>query len=289
VWERSLRLHVLDDLGAQKLSAIKRRDIQDLTDRLAAEGLSGSTVRNAVMALKVIYRRALEDDELTINPTTNLRLPEAAGTRDRAADPTEVTELLAPLSDDDQALWATAAYAGLRRGELRALRWNDVDLEANVIRVSRSWDDVEGAIAPKTKKGVRRVPIVTALRLFPLEHKARTGRRDEDFRVRHDRDDALHSIVCAAAGEARLDARERAQDEGSREVEHTAASPRPDLSSRDAAFVCLDDGRCRILASGDRRVCRSFRSLHDCSISPPARRARGAGREAVRLLPQWRA
>ena len=35
-------------------------------------------------------------------------------------------------------MWATALYAGLRRGELAALRWADVDLERGLIRVERS-------------------------------------------------------------------------------------------------------------------------------------------------------
>src|SRR5690348_11814329 len=63
-WERSLNLHVLPDLGGQKVSAVRRRDVQALVDRLTASGLSGSTVRNAVNALKVIYRRALENDDI---------------------------------------------------------------------------------------------------------------------------------------------------------------------------------------------------------------------------------
>jgi integrase len=74
-----------------------------------------------------------------------------------------------------------AFYAGLRRGEIRALRWSDIDLAANVIAVERLWDDVEGAIDPKSEKGRRRVPIATPLRLLLLEHKARTGRRDAEF------------------------------------------------------------------------------------------------------------
>jgi integrase len=134
-----------------------------------------------VNALKVIFRHALENDELTVSPLTNLRLPEAAGNRDRTADPSEVTELLAALDDGDRSLWATAAYAGLRRGELRALRWSDVDLETNVIHVRRGWDDKEGPIDPKSQKSTSRVPIVTALRLHLLEQNARTGRRDDDL------------------------------------------------------------------------------------------------------------
>jgi integrase len=57
--------------------------------------------------------------------------------------------LIAALPETDQALWATAMYAGLRRGELMALRWEDVDLTKNLITVSRSWDVKAGPIEPK--------------------------------------------------------------------------------------------------------------------------------------------
>ncbi len=50
-------------------------------------------------------------------------------------------------------------YAGLRRGELMALKWTDLDLAAGVIRVERSWDIVEGPIELKTHAGRRKVPI----------------------------------------------------------------------------------------------------------------------------------
>jgi integrase len=78
-------------------------------------------------------------------------------------------------------LWATAFYAGLRRGELRGLRCDDVDTDARVIYVRRGWDDVEGAIDPKSRKGMRTVPMGGELRQLLLEHIARTGRRGEDL------------------------------------------------------------------------------------------------------------
>lgn len=53
-------------------------------------------------------------------------------------------------------------YAGLRRGELMALRREDVDLAAGVIHVRRGWDAVEGEISTKSGKD-RRVPIPTIL------------------------------------------------------------------------------------------------------------------------------
>ena len=60
---------------------------------------------------------------------------------------------LAELGAREAALWATGFYAGLRRGELRALRVGDVDLEAATIAVERGWDDKEGPVSPKSRAG----------------------------------------------------------------------------------------------------------------------------------------
>jgi integrase len=176
-----LETKLLPELGHVRLSSLQRRDVQRVVDRLVGSGLSGSRVRGAVMPLRAICRRALQNDELAVNPTSNLVLPVADGVRDRVASDAETVALLAALSDGDRPLWATAFYGGLRRGELRALRADDVDLESGVIHVRRGWDDVEGAIDPKSRKGARRVPLVSELRLLLLEHLARTGRRGSDL------------------------------------------------------------------------------------------------------------
>jgi integrase len=65
---------------------------------------------------------------IVVNPTAGLELPAARGRRERIAPPEECATLLAALQDRDRALWATAMYAGLRRGELMALRIDDIDL-----------------------------------------------------------------------------------------------------------------------------------------------------------------
>jgi integrase len=91
-------------------------------------------------------------------------LPAVRGRRDRIASPAEAAALIAAVPDDDRAVWATAFYAGLRLGELWALRDDDVDLETGVIRVERAWDRIEGVIEPKSRAGRRAVPIVAALR-----------------------------------------------------------------------------------------------------------------------------
>jgi integrase len=177
-YDAALRDRIVPILGGKRLGDVQRRDVQNLADDLLAEGRDPSTIRNALMPLRVIFRRALEDGDVAINPCTHLRLPAVRGRRERIASPEEAQRLLAALPERDRALWATALYAGLRRGELMALRWEDVDLAAGVIRVERSYDDkghVE--IEPKSRAGRRAVPVVGALRDILVEHKTRQDRQ----------------------------------------------------------------------------------------------------------------
>jgi integrase len=75
--------------------------------------------------------------EIILNPTIGLELPAVRGRRDRIAAPREAAALIAALTSD-HALWSTAFYAGLRLGELQALRWENVDLDGGRIEVRRS-------------------------------------------------------------------------------------------------------------------------------------------------------
>ena len=88
------------------------------------------------MPLRAVYRRALARDEVALNPTTGVELAAVRGKRDRIAAPVEAANLLAALDDTLAELFATAFYAGLRLGELRALRDEDINLDAGLIRVS---------------------------------------------------------------------------------------------------------------------------------------------------------
>jgi integrase len=96
------------------------------------------------------------------------------------ADPAEASKLIAALPRlDDRALWAVALYGGLRAGELRALRWSDVDLAAGRIRVERNLpvdaariDADAETVEPKTKAGRREVPLAPPAREALLDWKA---------------------------------------------------------------------------------------------------------------------
>lgn len=190
-----------------------------------------------------------------------------------------VEELAAELADDDRALWSTAFYAGLRRGELMALRWNDVDLDTNRISVSRSWDYAEGPIDPKSTKGTRRTPILSPLRRLLLEHKARTGRRDDELVFGQTASDPfLPKTVRLRALRAWAAANEkRAAAElpplvpiGLHECRHSY------VSVMHAAGVALDG----------RRLRRPLQSVHDVQVQAPARGPRGGRGRPLRRLPR---
>ena len=141
---------------------------------LIAEGRSASNVGVTVLPLRAIYREAIEEGVVAVNPTSGLKLPRVRSRRDRIATPGECAKLLAKLSAADRRVWATAMYAGLRRGELMALHVEDVDLPGGVIRVCRGWDAEVGEIATKSGKD-RKVPVAGALRSHLAEHVLALG------------------------------------------------------------------------------------------------------------------
>jgi hypothetical protein len=126
-YRQALHDHVLPLLGSAKLSAITTSDLQVLVDRWQAEPTAASTIRNRIKPLQAIYRRAKSRGGLPVNPTQDLELPAPRPSEVEIVTPDEATKLLAALPVADRPLWGTALYAGLRYGELRALRWGDVD------------------------------------------------------------------------------------------------------------------------------------------------------------------
>jgi integrase len=170
---------LLDELGGRRLADIERRDLQAVVDQLLGWGLDPSSIRNTINALRPVFRRAIARGELIVNPTTGLEIPAPAGKRDRIAAPAEAEALIDAAQARDRGLWACAFYAGLRLGELYALRWEHVDLASGVLHVQASYDPKERELVDvKTAASPRRVPIAAVLRDHLLSHKLETRRSE---------------------------------------------------------------------------------------------------------------
>lgn len=224
-YRRSLRDRIEPELGSTKLSELRRVDVQDFAGRMLAEGLDPSTIRNVLMPMRAIFRRAVARGDVAVSPMSGLELPAVRGRRDRIAEPAEAMRLIEALDESDRALWATAFYAGLRLGELRALEYGcdaGLDLAGGVIRVRWSWDQHEGRVLPKSRAGVRDVPVAGVLRDYLTAHKATSGRESGFVFGRTATDPFNPSSVYKRARKAwateNADELERAEEEGRKPI-----------------------------------------------------------------------
>src|SRR5581483_2653506 len=170
-YRADLENHVLDDLGGLKLAEVTADDLQALIERLSQKtedrkALSGSKVRNVIVALQALYRYYRR--QVMVDPTHDLDLPERGGRREWTGTPQDAKALLDPLPFDVRAVYATAFYAGLRRGELRALRVRNLHgldgAGEAFIEVEHGWDDYAGEIDPKSSAGARKALMPETLR-----------------------------------------------------------------------------------------------------------------------------
>jgi integrase len=189
-----LERHLVPFFGDRSLDSINRRSIEAYQQIKLTEGLAPKTVANHVRFLHGIYRHAVGREWAARNPVTGIEHPRKSyGTAEvRALLVKELEALLRAVPGDylgatDQALYLTAAMTGLRRGELLALRWADVDQVARVVRVQRSYGRGEFT-TPKSLRSVRAVPLADRVAETLGRHHGNTRfRKDDDLVFCHPR------------------------------------------------------------------------------------------------------
>jgi integrase len=169
--------------GDAPLEALTSAHVDAFRGQLVAEGrLSARTINKYLALIHGILKRAQRVYGLSANAAAGVERQPVQRSGDFDVLSAEEVEALvrAAVSPQDAAMFATAAFAGLRLGELRALRWRDVDFGKRLIHVRRSYvERAEGV--PKSGR-VRSVPMSDQV-LVVLDGLSRRNRftADEDL------------------------------------------------------------------------------------------------------------
>jgi integrase len=156
-----VNLYVRPHLGHIRLARLTPEDVEKMGHTLAEAGKSGNTQRLA----RTILRRALGQAErrgyVARNVVALTDAPAVKVDERPVLTPEQARQLFDALHDDRLLpLYMVAIHTGLRQGELLALRWSDVDLEAGTLTVTGTLDrKVRQRTDPKTDKSRRAVPL----------------------------------------------------------------------------------------------------------------------------------
>lgn len=235
----SARKHIPEQLARRRLAEVKRGELQNLADRMSADGFSGSRVRTVINALRSLYSWAQDRELAKHDPAQRVRLPAMeAKPRDRVATPAEFSALLAALSHQtpaerqerversprdalrDSVSFALAAYATARRQEIQVLDWRDVDLDLGAVELAA---DEEGR---KPGGSWRIVPLVAPLWSLLREEWMAQGKPREG-KVCQPRRASKSGVIALASVQRRVHQRWRdlgLEPIGLHESRHTAAT-----------------------------------------------------------------
>jgi integrase len=161
--ESLCRVHIVAALGKKKLKTLSAADVQRFYRAKLDSGLSSATVHK----LHVLLHKALKQAErwglVPRNVADDVDPPKVHKEEVRPLTNEQARKLLNTVQGDRlEALYVVAVQCGLRQGELLALRWEDVDLEARTLQVRRTItrDGGKHTVGPaKTVKGSRTVKL----------------------------------------------------------------------------------------------------------------------------------
>ncbi len=166
-YQTILDKHLLPELDAYRLIELKPHHLQSLINERAEDGYAQKTMRDIRMVAVQILGVAVDNDILFRNAFARVTVPSVEPTERRPLTPDEIALVERCWKGHRMGVPVLIMlHCGLRRGELLALTWADVDFEHKRISVSKSvyFDKNQPVLkTPKSKAGTRSVPIPDAM------------------------------------------------------------------------------------------------------------------------------
>ncbi len=176
-YESLARVHLVPAVGAIYLQDLRPEHLQKLYNDKLEEGKSARTVRYIHHVINSALNQAVKNRLIQHNVAEATTLPKQKPKEVKAMTTQEQERFLAILSKDRLGpAFLTLLGTGIRRGELLALRWSDINLEAGTLRIRRNLVRTnEGLIfqEPKTEKSRRTIPLPTVVWEALAGHQAK--------------------------------------------------------------------------------------------------------------------
>ena len=185
-YESRIRLHIIPEIGGIPLNKLTQNDLQQFYGRLKqsgrkrftdkyGEGLSDRMVRMCHATCRSALEKAVQDGLIRVNPAIGCKLPPKKAREMQVLTREELQRFLIQAKFEDYyEVFLLDLATGLRRGELMALQWDDLNFKTGVLNVNKQVYDMRGQLqisTPKTKNSVRKIVLPPAVVAVLREYK----------------------------------------------------------------------------------------------------------------------
>ena len=164
--------HLVPGVGRVKLAKLRPDHIRRLYRSMLDAGKATRTVQYAHTLLKRALAQAVMDGLIPRNAAEAVRPPKLKRDEIQPLNADQVRALLDASDERSCALYTVAVRTGMRPGEILALRWSDVDLEAGTVQINRALSEGEFS-TPKTPRSRRRISLSPATVATLKAHRKR--------------------------------------------------------------------------------------------------------------------
>lgn len=182
-YERIINKELLPYFKNRRLAQISKLDVENFKVSLIKRKLKATTINKYLIVLGSIIERQVENEILFQNVVKKVKKIKSTKYVGRSLNQNEVSRLLdvcKEVKPEFYPMLFTVLNTGMRRGEIVALMWKNVDFDKNLINVE--YTGYKGTLhAPKSAKSVRKIYMTNSLRKLLLEYKLKSGKNEFVF------------------------------------------------------------------------------------------------------------
>jgi integrase len=162
-YERTIKTHILPTLGTTAVQKVTPATIDAFNTALREKGCSDSMVHRCHKRLRQAFDYALKRRIIAVNPMLAIDPPTVRSRPAVVLTGPQIARFLTLAANDAYSpLWLVLVQTGMRRGEVLALRWQDVDLAKRQVRVRQCIEEINGKAhitTPKTAAALRTITL----------------------------------------------------------------------------------------------------------------------------------